>query len=104
MIGRVFSLVCALGIGAGAMGCSTDAGMKNVIVCSEAGRFCGWPANNGIWSWDNEILVGLHQADYVEKDCSHSLGGNSKSLLARSVDGGQTWTVEDPENFVGERH
>ncbi|MHC4185461.1 MAG: sialidase family protein, partial [Planctomycetota bacterium] len=75
---------------------------KNVIVCHEPGRFCGWPANNGVWIWGNEILVGFHQADYVEKDCSHSLGGNDKSLLARSLDGGRTWTVEDPENFIGD--
>jgi hypothetical protein len=74
----------------------------NVVVCHQQGRFCGWPANSGLWSWENEILVGFHQGDYVFTDCGHSLGGNSKSLLARSRDGGETWTVEDPENFVGD--
>jgi len=81
---------------------STDQAIRHVIVCKEQGRFCGWPANNGIWQWQNEILVGFHQADYVKKDCSHSVGGNSKSLLARSYDGGETWTIEDPENFIGD--
>jgi hypothetical protein len=52
--------------------------------------------------WGNEILVGFHQGDYVAKDCSHSIGGNPRSLLARSLDGGRTWAVEDPENFVGD--
>jgi len=79
-----------------------SAHIENVIVCYEAGRFCGWPANNGVWVWGNEILVGFHQADYVAKECSHSIGGNPRSLLARSINGGVTWTVEDPENFVGD--
>lgn len=75
---------------------------KNVIVCHQPGRFCGWPANCGAWIWQNEILVGFHQADYAFKDCGHSIAGNGKSLLARSLDAGQTWTVEDPDNFVGD--
>jgi len=81
---------------------SSDFAIKHVIVCKEPGRFCGWPANNGIWQWGDEILVGFHQGDYVQKDCSHSIGGNVKNLLARSLDGGETWSVEDPENFVGD--
>jgi hypothetical protein len=72
------------------------------MVCSEPGRFCGWPANNGIWSWGNEILVGFYQADYVAKDCGHSHGGNGKRLLARSLDGGESWSIEDPDNFAGD--
>ncbi|MHC4624823.1 MAG: exo-alpha-sialidase, partial [Planctomycetota bacterium] len=79
-----------------------DIPVENVIVSHEPGRFAGWPANNGVWKWGNEILVGFHQADYVEKDCSHSLGGNGRNLLARSLDGGATWMVEDPENFAGD--
>ena len=76
--------------------------IQHVIVCYEPGRFCGWPANNGVWTWGDEILVGFHQADYVPKDCGHSIGGNGRSLLARSLDGGQTWKVEDPDNFPGD--
>jgi hypothetical protein len=33
--------------------------VENVLVYHQAGRFGGWPANNGIWSWGNEILVGF---------------------------------------------
>jgi len=76
--------------------------IKHIIVCYEPGRFCGWPANNGVWIWGDEILVGFHQADYVPKDCGHSIGGNGRSLLARSLDGGQSWTVEDPDSFLGD--
>ena len=79
-----------------------NADIKHVIVCYEPGRFCGWPANNGVWIWGNEILVGFYQGDYVPKDCSHSIGGNPRSLLARSMDGGETWAVEDPDDFVGD--
>lgn len=79
-----------------------DVPARHVIVCHQPGRFCGWPANNGVWIWGNEILVGFHQADYVPKDCSHSIGGKGLSLLARSLDGGRTWTVEDPDNFIGD--
>jgi len=102
MVRTVCLLLGSLWLWAGAGGCSTDFASKNVVVCHVPGRFCGWPANNGVWIWGNEILVGFYQADYVAKDCSHSVGGNGKSLLARSLDGGETWTVEDPDNFVGD--
>ena len=32
---------------------------KHVIVYSEAGKFCGFPANAGAWSWASEILAGV---------------------------------------------
>ena len=35
-------------------------------VYYEAGRFAGWPANNGIWSWGNEIVVGFSLGYYKE--------------------------------------
>jgi len=84
----------------------TDAGtassaMKNVIVYGGPGRFCGWPANNGVWQWGNEILVGFSCGRYVDKS-GHNYSPPSRSLLARSTDGGETWTMEDPENFAGD--
>ena len=33
----------------------TAGDVQNVLVYKEAGRFGGWPANHGIWSWGNEI-------------------------------------------------
>ena len=32
--------------------------MKHIIVAREEGRFLGWPANDGVWSWADEIVVG----------------------------------------------
>ena len=83
--------------------------MRNVIVAGAPGKFCGWPANNGLWRWDGgrEILVGFSFGDFVQQQ-GHNLKGRSDatsgvvSRLARSLDGGRSWTVEDPDNFVGD--
>jgi len=76
---------------------------KNVFVFQEAGRFGGWPANNGIWSWDNEILVGFHLNYYKASENRHSIDRDKprQRLLARSLDGGWSWTIERPEVFQG---
>ena len=76
----------------------------HIMVYYEPGRFCGWPANNGLWQWENEILVGFTLAYYQEKEHHHSVDESKPSLsvLARSKDGGMTWTIEDPENYVGD--
>jgi hypothetical protein len=89
---------------AGTVGCSTGVPIRHVIVYKEQGRFCGWPANNGVWSWGNEILVGFHLGYYKYNKDGHSIDRDKpqKNVLARSLDGGKTWTLEDPENFVGD--
>ena len=33
--------------------------MKHVTLYREEGRYAGWPANYGIWCWENEIVVGF---------------------------------------------
>ena len=38
----------------------------HVKVYYEPGRFGGWPANHGIWSWGNEILVGYRKGYYKD--------------------------------------
>jgi hypothetical protein len=89
---------------------SREAGpMSNVIVAGQPGKFCGWPANNGVWTFDGgrEILVGFSRGAFDERE-GHNTSGQAEpangidSLLARSRDGGRTWVVEDPENFVGD--
>ena len=77
---------------------------KHVIVYYEPGRFAAWPANNGIWNWGDEILVGFLRAFYKENKYHHSIDRTkpSQSVLARSLDGGETWIVEDPENYIGD--
>src|SRR5712691_8300808 len=46
---------------------------QNVIVHKEAGRFGGWPANNGIWSWGNEIVVGFKLGYFKPNDHGHAI-------------------------------
>jgi hypothetical protein len=71
---------------------------KHVEVYYEPGMFGGWPANHGIWSWGNEILVGFTKGYYKDLGDRHHIDREKPELhmLARSLDGGETWTVEDP--------
>jgi hypothetical protein len=77
-----------------------DAGMlEHVMVYHQPGRFGGWPANHGIWSWGDEILVGF-SAGY-HKDLGPAVHNIDRQkpeehLLARSRDGGKTWSMENP--------
>src|SRR5919106_2218663 len=78
--------------------------LHQVVVYREPGRFAAWPANNGIWMWQDEILVGFTLGYYKANDQSHSIDRNrpARAVLARSLDGGETWRLEDPENFVAD--
>ncbi|MBN1584158.1 MAG: exo-alpha-sialidase [Anaerolineae bacterium] len=83
--------------------------MKHVIVFAREGVFAGWPANNGIWIWENdravekanrsEILVGFTTGPY-QVGSSHNIGRPYASRLARSLDGGASWQVETPVGFM----
>ena len=35
---------------------------RHLVVYKETGRFGGWPANHGLWHWNNEILCGFSAA------------------------------------------
>jgi hypothetical protein len=76
---------------------------KNVIVFKEAGRFGGWPANHGIWTWGNEIVVGFEIGYHESKTEGHTIDAKRprERAQARTVDGGVTWEVEHPEAFAG---
>jgi len=75
--------------------------MKHVVVYSEPGKFAGWPANNGLWSWEGkEALVGFTVGGYEEKK-GHNINEPYHSFLAKSTDGGETWRAYEPEHFVG---
>src|SRR6185437_8600668 len=71
---------------------------RHVIVYREDGRFAGWPANHGIWSWGDEILVGFSRGTYKDRGRFHHIDHDKPEefLLARSRDGGETWAVEPP--------
>lgn len=72
---------------------------RHVKVFNEAGRFAGWPANNGIWQWGNEILVGFSLGYLAppEKQGLHQIDPDRprSNMLTRSLDGGETWSTYD---------
>lgn len=70
--------------------------MRHVVVCYEKGKFNGWPANGGIWTWGNEILVSFNHGEYHFSDTTHSIDLEKPMSIAfsRSLDGGETWKTE----------
>src|SRR5437879_2610224 len=76
---------------------------RHIVVYKEAGRYGGWPANHGIWSWGNEIVAGFSAAYYQKKAADVHQYDSSKPeepRLARSLDGGETWTIEAPPSLL----
>jgi hypothetical protein len=71
--------------------------IQHMDVYKQQGRFAGWPANNGIWSWENEIVVGFTLGYHKDKS-GHTIDPDRPSIpqQARSLDGGMTWTIETP--------
>ena len=90
-------LICATLLLAGSAFCQ-----QNVIVHQEAGRFAGWPANHGIWSWGNEIVVGFELGQFRQmagKNHAINYEQPEEHALARSTDGGLTWSIEKPASL-----
>jgi len=74
------------------------------IVYYQPGEFSAWRANNGgqAWHWGDDILVAFFNGVYEEKE-GHNWTEPTRTLTARSTDGGETWvtarfdsTVADP--------
>ena len=76
--------------------------VTNVTVYSEPGRYGGWPANHGIWSWGNEIVVGFTDATFALQANGEAVDGKAPfyDRQARSMDGGRNWTVEPRRSLV----
>ena len=73
--------------------------IKHVTIYGEEGRFGGWPANYGLWSWGNEILIGISRGYHKDLGPNrHNIDREKPEdhIFARSLDGGQTWRIEDP--------
>jgi hypothetical protein len=77
------------------------AAVKHVEVFREAGRFGGWPANHGIWSWGDEIVVGFEVGYFQSHAAGHAIDYSkpAEHVLARSLDGGETWKIEHPDGL-----
>ncbi len=76
-----------------------DDAIHHSVVYQKEGEFAGWPANYGIWNWGDEIVVGF-VVGYHKKNPrgGHDIDPDKPSVprQARSLDGGETWTVEIP--------
>ncbi|MCH2666339.1 glycoside hydrolase [bacterium] len=71
---------------------------EHSVVYRDPGRFAGWPANYGIWSWGNEIVVSF-TVGYMDLEGGFHARDKSRPFVtkqARSLDGGRTWEVYDP--------
>lgn len=83
-------------LGAAAVAARPARVLKHVQIYRERGRFGGWPANHGIWIWGNEVLVGFSAAYFRKREWMYHQADPDKPevpAFARSVDGGETWTV-----------
>jgi hypothetical protein len=65
------------------------------IVYADSDYYAGWPANHGAWQWGDEFLVGFLRGKYKRKSM-HNIAEPFEKMLARSMDGGETWIVEKP--------
>lgn len=71
--------------------------VQHFPVFAVPGRFGGWPANHGIWSWGDEILVGFSLGHYKPRQGHHiDHDKPEEHVLARSLDGGRSWKLEHP--------
>ncbi len=75
--------------------------LRQGIVHQEAGRYGGWPANHGAWSWDGELAVGFELGYFKDNPTGHDIDYSrpAEHVLARSLDGGITWKIERPEGL-----
>ena len=70
---------------------------QHIALYRKPGRYAGWPANYGIWSWQEEIVVGFTLGFYDANNGGFHTADRNRpflSMQARSVNGGFSWQVE----------
>ncbi|MEE8362684.1 MAG: sialidase family protein [Dehalococcoidia bacterium] len=68
---------------------------RHVEIYREDGRYAAWPANYGIWSWGDEIVLGF-TAGFCDADGGFHARDRDRpfsTMQARSRDGGESWEV-----------
>src|SRR6516165_1930209 len=96
-------LLCGFASCAGASDAPEPKVVKHVPVYGKPGRYGGWPANHGVWSWGNQIVVGFSAAYYQWLGPDRHPYDRSRPeepYLARSLDGGETWSIEPTPSLV----
>lgn len=68
--------------------------MRHVTVYGHPEQYAGWPANHGAWQWGDEFLVGFMRGRYDADRSMHKIAEPFELMQARSLNGGDDWTVE----------
>ena len=82
--------------------------MQNSVVYYDATKWAAVPANNGgngpSWQWGNELLIGFTVGKFKKAKSGHQCDNAVPfdSWLARSTDGGETWTAWKPDRYAGQ--
>jgi hypothetical protein len=89
--GLILAVVCCANFAA-----ASYPTVENNVVFSDSQLFAGWPANEGMWQWGDEMLVAFNVAKYQEQENTHNTAPGSYQWVnfARSLDGGQSWAIE----------
>ncbi len=77
-------------------GCAIAEDIEHSVIYSGENEFAGWPANEGLWRWGDEVLVGFNVTRVKQRDDYHNVDKEAYMWVnfARSTDGGETWTIE----------
>ena len=69
--------------------------VHHVNVCCTEG-FGGWPANHGVWSGKMKSwwIQWLFQGQWTA--ATRSITTSPRNTFGRSLDGGESWTLENP--------
>ncbi len=70
--------------------------IEHAIAYRAPGRYGGWPANYGMWSWGSELLVLFSEGAFINADQTHKIDQSRpvQVMQARSLDDGRTWSTE----------